>query len=215
MMSDYFFMKMIELPNTKTARAMLYISKGNEKSGLSFNSPTVDIKDHEKSYDALEKWGFQKGHNQLLKPIEWSMYISGLSRGSYDDLRTHGTFATFISKSTRYCDEFKLAPWFYEHYTVEQCARDINAMSAVKDMVDVPHDIKRGHLPLSIETPFVFKVNALHFMHIYSTRKDHAHGEIKVLLNDVIDTLVAFGSLYDHEDSAWLGEMLNKYCRLG
>ncbi|MCK9221521.1 MAG: FAD-dependent thymidylate synthase [Limnochordia bacterium] len=197
-----FEIKLIERPLLDTAIAALYISKGNEDN-IFDDSGQVIIDD--KRLAALEKWGFEKGHSQLLKFVTWSWLITGLGRGSYDDLRTHGTFSTFIAKSTRYCKTFQVAPWYAKHYTEDELQRDLTTLKFIQKLDSKP-DVVRGHFPLSVDTPFIIKTNLLHFCHIIETRKDHAHPEIILLLGELLDDLAR-----SCNEGTWIAECIEKH----
>ncbi len=197
-----FEIKLIEPPVLDTAIAALYISKGNEDRIF---DETGKVIIDEGRLAALEKWGFQMKHSQLLKFVTWSWLILGLGRGSYDDLRTHGTFSTFIAKSTPYCRIFRVAPWYAQNYSKEELQRDTATLEFIQQLEGEP-DVIRGHFPLSVDTPFIVKTNLLHFCHIVETRKEHAHPEIKLLLKELTAQLGESSPA-----GAWIAHCIEKY----
>ena len=185
-----FEIHLLEKPNLKTAITSMYMSKGNEQEIINDIQEGNSIVTEERM-KLLKKWGINNQHYKLIESIYWSYFVKGLSRGGYDDLRTHGIFSTFVAKSTRYCDKFKIAPYYSNIYGKSMTKQLEDEIKKRNQSELFKQDIVRGFYPLSIETPFTLKTNLHHFLHMINQRGPgtHAHKELQKLMRELVQAL--------------------------
>jgi thymidylate synthase ThyX len=181
---NLFEINLLSGPTIKDAAYSMLLSKGNEER-------IFDLKDEDinEMKGSIYKYGIEKGHDQIIKHIDMMFLIKGLSRGGFDEIRTHEGFAKFMAKSTRYCNIFEIGNWPLEKFSDEEitdCRFELEALANE----NVDNDIRSRKFPLYVETPFTLKVNLLHFIHILEQRKSSgAHEELRFLVDDILECL--------------------------
>lgn len=190
-----FNIKLTSKPNYRDAAISMCMSKGNEQ----LIDKIIEDGVTEEMVGNIFECGVKKGHSQIIKHIDFMFVIKGLSRGGFDELRTHEGFTKFMAKSTRYCKEFDIADWPREKFNKDEIISLKQSLAQLKSSHHDQDVISRKH-SLYIDTPFTMKSNLLHLIHIIGQRStEGAHEELNILVDEIYNTLKKDGSWQSDE----------------
>lgn len=144
-----------------------------------------------------------RNHNSVLRHVQWTWAIDGISRACANQLTRHGPGWAFDQQSLRYVRLSQAPEWVIPgHLTEEQkqimrdaCNRTFFEYSKYIAVGWLSAEDARGVLPLATPTNVTATANLAAFMHFYRVRVLHETGraqdEIAELGRIMADQLIA------------------------